>query len=185
MAKRLLIRHYGDPILQKIAEPIRMITVRHRELAEDMIETMKEEQGIGLAATQVGVLERLIIVDVLEHGGSRGFNPIVMVNPEVIEESVEDVCDEEGCLSLPNLRAKVWRSASIRCRYQTLNGKVVELSLKGIDARCVLHEIDHLNGILYVDNLTLLEREALVGELSALRRQTEIEMQSSELSSPK
>lgn len=176
MAK-LEVRIYGDPVLHEIARPIEAITDYHRKLAEDMVETMYASRGIGLAANQVGVTERIITVDVnwSDRGGKKaqGRNPIVMINPEVLEEGVQDDVLAEGCLSLPEIDGDVWRPTQIKVRYQTLAGETIERAAFELEARCIMHEVDHLNGILFIDRMAADEREKLAGKLSALRKKSQ------------
>lgn len=171
---KLEIRIYGDPVLHEVARPIEQITPRHRELAVDMIETMYASNGIGLAANQIGVAERIVIVDT-GWAGKNGKkaqprNPLVMINPEVIQEGVQDDVYSEGCLSLPEIEGDVWRPVRIKVRYQTLEGETVEREAAELEARCMMHEIDHLNGILFIDRIAPDERERLAGRLAQLRK---------------
>ena len=168
------IRIYDDPILRKVAKPIKRIVARHRTLARDMAETMYEERGIGLAAPQIGVLERLIVVDVdwarSKDDEKPEQKPIAMINPEAILESVDDDVYCEGCLSLPDIEGDVWRSISMKVRYRDLEGKTVERDAEGLFARCILHEIDHLNGLLFIDRMAEIERKGLAGALRRLAK---------------
>ncbi len=164
---------YDDPVLRKKAEPIKAITERHRELAKEMAEAMYAASGIGLAGPQVGVLERIILVDVeWSHGEEDNPNPrrpITMINPEILEETVEDDVYKEGCLSIPGLEGDVWRPIGIKVRYQTLEGESVEIEAEDLFARCIQHEIDHLDGILFIDRMPPKERKKLnvvLGELA-------------------
>jgi peptide deformylase len=168
----LPIRFYGDPVLREKAAPIDKIDERHRRLAADMAETMYEARGIGLAANQVGLLDRIVVVDVdwaddKEDGDAR--RPVAMINPEIVDESVEDESASEGCLSIPAVDGDVWRPLRVRCRYLDLDGKTVEIDAEGLRARCILHEIDHLNGVLFIDHLTPSDREKIAGKLAAIR----------------
>lgn len=168
----LPIRIYDDPVLRATAQPIAQVEERHRLLARDMAETMYEARGIGLAANQVGVLERVIIVDVdwsEKRGKAAGRNPIAMFNPEILEESVEDDTYEEGCLSLPEILGDVWRPIKIRYRYLDQAGRVVEAEAEDLQARCIQHEIDHLNGVLFIDHMEPVARQKLAGKLAKLR----------------
>lgn len=140
------IRLEGDPILRKKSREVTEITPRILSLLDDMVETMEESQGIGIAAPQVGVLRRLIIVDVGE-----GLHK--MINPKVIEQSEETVLDIEGCLSVPDFNATVYRPKSIVVEYQDETGERKEIAAANLFARCILHEIDHLDGILYRDRI--------------------------------
>jgi peptide deformylase len=173
MAK-LEIKIYDDPVLREKARPIKRIEERHKQLARDMAETMYGARGIGLAANQVGATERLIVVDVTwsERDGKKAqpLSPTVMINPEVLEEGTRDELSSEGCLSLPELEGDVWRTTRIRYRYQDLEGNVVEQEATDLLARCVLHEIDHLDGILFIDRMSPDGRERLAGKLAKLRK---------------
>jgi peptide deformylase len=168
----LPITLYGETPLRETARPIEAITERHQALARDMAETMYQARGIGLAANQVGLLERIIIVDVNWNEDERKPNlrPVAMINPEVLEESVEDEESSEGCLSLPGINGDVWRPLRIRYRYLTIHGKRVETEAEGLEARCILHEIDHLNGVLFIDRMSAAERAKLAGKLAQLRQ---------------
>lgn len=173
MAK-LDVRIYGDPVLHETARPITRITERHRQLAQEMIETMYAKRGIGLAANQVGITERMIVVDTTwaERNGRKPQpkNPTVMINPVVLEEGVEDDVYSEGCLSLPEIEGDVWRPTQIRFRYQTLEGETIEREAVELEARCVMHEVDHLDGILFIDRMAPDERERMAGKLQRLRK---------------
>lgn len=173
MAK-LEVKIYDDPVLREKARPIEKIEERHRKLAEDMIETMYESRGIGLAANQVGSTERMIIVDVTwsDRGGKKAVprNPTVMINPEVLEESPQDDQMSEGCLSLPGIEGDVWRPLRIRYRYQDLDGQTFEKEATELEARCILHEVDHLDGVMFIDRMAPEERQRLAGQLSKLRK---------------
>jgi peptide deformylase len=156
---------YDDPVLRKQARPIETITDRHRELARDMAETMYAARGIGLAGPQVGVLERIIVVDVdwshPEEGKPDRKRPLTLINPEIMEESVEDDVYAEGCLSIPGLEGDVWRPVAIKVRYRTLDDETLELDCEEMLARCIQHEIDHLNGVLFIDRMPPAERRKL------------------------
>lgn len=156
---------YDDPGLRRKAEPIEKIEPRHEKLAADMTETMYDALGIGLAAVQVGVLERMIVVDVewarAEEGEEPPKDPTVMINPQVLDESAEDESYKEGCLSLPNIEGDVWRPKVVRFRYETLEGEIVERSADELLARCIQHEIDHLDGVLFIDRMSETNRKKL------------------------
>ncbi len=142
----LTIRQEGDPILRKKARPITEVTDKIRQLLDDMLETMYDDQGIGLAGPQVGKLRRLITVDV-------GEGPYKLVNPEIIEASEEQQLDIEGCLSVPNFNGTVYRPQWVRVAYQDETGASREIRAEGLFARCLCHEIDHLDGILFRDRV--------------------------------
>lgn len=171
---KMEIQIYGDPVLSEVAKPIAKITERHRVLAADMIETMYAYNGIGLAANQVGLTERIIIVDAAwaddEDKKNHKKNPIAMINPEVLEEGVEDDVYCEGCLSLPEVEGDVWRPTRIKVRYQTLDGETVERDAFKMEARCIMHEMDHLNGVLFIDRMATDDRLKLAAKLNKLRK---------------
>ena len=149
------ILKYPDPILRKISEPIVDFDDDLRKLALDMTETMYAAPGIGLAAPQVGVSQRLILVD-LTVGSEKG-HLFIAVNPEIVEASGTQ-CGEEGCLSVPDTAESVTRPSRIVIRAQDLDGKPWELVAEDLLARCFCHEIDHLNGVLFIDKLSPLKR---------------------------
>ena len=137
------VRVDGDPILRKISKEVTKIDSKLEVLIQDMIETMRYENGIGLASPQVGILKRLIVIDI-------GEEPIVAINP-VIENEEGKIEDVEGCLSVPNLRGKVDRPENIKVKFMNQSGEEVIMNAEGYVARVFCHEIDHLNGILYTD----------------------------------
>ncbi len=152
------IREIGDEILLKISKPVTAMTKRTEELIEDMIETMYTADGVGLAAPQVGVLKRVVVIDVSEEGDE----PIVLINPEVLETSGEQT-GNEGCLSVPGKTGVVTRPnyAKVKALNEDMEEFIIEG--EGLLARALLHEIDHLNGVLYVDKVEgeLLDTAAL------------------------
>jgi peptide deformylase len=141
------IREMGDDILRKQAKPVREMTFRNRQLIKDMEDTMYEANGVGLAAPQVGVLKRIFVVDCSDQEERQ---PMVFINPEILEKSGE-VTDNEGCLSVPGKHAQVTRPEKIRVRALNEEMEPFELEAEGLLARCICHENDHLDGILYVD----------------------------------
>jgi peptide deformylase len=155
------------PMLKAKAKPVVRVDDRLRRLAADMLETMYRAPGIGLAAPQVGVAERLIVVDIAEGEERR---PLAMVNPEIVWRSDERATAEEGCLSLPGKFADVTRPQQVRVRYTTDQGEERELAAEGLLARCVQHEVDHLDGTLFVDHLTALKRNMIMRKLIKTRR---------------
>ena len=146
------IREIGDDILRKQAKPIREMTPRIRQLIKDMFETMYDDNGVGLAAPQVGILKRLFVIDcgAAETGEPM---PYVFINPEILETRGE-VTDSEGCLSVPGRFAPVPRPEWVKVRALDRNMQPFELEAEGLLARCICHENDHLDGILYVDKAT-------------------------------
>jgi peptide deformylase len=151
----LRIHHYPDPVLKQKAALITSFDDELRRLASDMLDTMYAAPGVGLAAPQVGVSQRLIVLDCSAKEG--GPQPLVAVNPQILAGEGE-CCEEEGCLSVPEYYAKVPRQEKVRVRFQDLDGNLRELEADGLWAICFQHEIDHLDGILFVDRLSPLKR---------------------------
>lgn len=168
MLRRVLT--YGDPVLRRKAGPVSGDFAGLRPLVQDMFDTMYDEPGIGLAAPQVGVSQRVVVIaavaddDAGEHVGA----PFALVNPEIVSRSTDLTPFEEGCLSVPDITDTVIRPRAIRLRYQTLEGEWVERDTAGLLARVVQHEIDHLDGVLFVDRLSLLKRQLLRKKLQKL-----------------
>lgn len=144
MALRI-VRVDGDPVLRKKSKKVRKLTERTKILIDDMLETMYHEQGVGLAAPQVGVLKRIIVIDV-------GDGPLKLINPEIIDEE-GNVIDMEGCLSVPGKYGKVERPEKVKVRYIDENEKEKTIKAEGLLARALCHEIDHLDGVLYTDKV--------------------------------
>jgi len=138
-------------------------------LAADMIETMRKANGIGLAANQVGVLHRVIVVDLSAMEETKDFGPMALINPEIYHEEGKLVM-EEGCLSIPDVREDVERAEVIRVRYKDLEFKDHDEEFAGLPARVILHETDHLDGILFYDHLNALKRKLLRGRLNRIRK---------------
>ena len=160
---------YDDPVLRRKAKPVRQVDDDLRKLAADMMETMHLDHGIGLAANQVGSLQRIIVVDVSGMEETPEVPPLVMLNPEVLREEGSWVM-EEGCLSIPDIREEVERPELIRVRFKDLDSKDHEIEAAGILSRVILHEIDHLNGVLFIDRLGAMKRKLLRGRLNKIRR---------------
>jgi peptide deformylase len=163
----LPILHYPDPRLHRKAEPIAEITPEIRQLAADMAETMYQAPGIGLAATQVNVLKRLIVVDVSESRDQL----LTLINPEVVAKEGE-IVSEEGCLSVPGIYEKVKRSERVTVQAQNLDGEWVTIAADGLLAICLQHEIDHLNGKVFVDYLSPLKQSRIKAKLAKRARIT-------------
>lgn len=161
----LTILEYPDPRLRTQARPVERVTDAHRQLARDMLETMYAAPGIGLAATQVDVHIRLIVMDVSEARNE----PLVLINPEIV---ARDGCElgEEGCLSVPGFTESVERAARITVRFLDTDGQPRELALDGLAAVCIQHELDHLDGKLFVDYLSELKRQRLKKRAAKARR---------------
>lgn len=164
MAK-LTVLHYPDPNLRKVAKPVATVDDEIRTLAANMLETMYDEQGIGLAATQVNVQKRVIVIDLSAEGNS----PLYLVNPEITAKSGQREM-EEGCLSVPDYFDVVERAEHIRFRYLNLDGDLVESEAEGLLAVCVQHEIDHLDGRLFIDYLSGLKRKRLQKKLEKRKK---------------
>jgi peptide deformylase len=159
MAKRPILI-LPDERLRAIAEPIEKIDDEVKQLAKDMLETMYDAPGIGLAGPQIGELRRIVVMDLAKEGDPA--DPIVMVNPEILKYSDETIVTEEGCLSIPELYYDVERPAEVTVRYTDLDGKVVERDAADRLAICIQHEIDHLDGVLYIDYLSRLKRDRVL-----------------------
>ena len=167
---RLPIVIAPDPVLKKTSEPVERVDDSVRQLLDDMLETMYAAPGIGLAAPQVGVHKRIIVIDCT--GENEPPQPHRLVNPEILWTSDEVVTFNEGCLSLPEFYAEVTRSAEIRVRYLDQDNEIRELHAEGMLATCIQHEIDHLTGVLFVDYLSALKRNIILRKLSKVRRGT-------------
>ena len=158
-----------DPRLKLKSELVKEVNDDIRQLMDDMLETMHSARGIGLAAPQIDVHKRIIVVDV--SGKGEVPQPLCMVNPEIIEVSDEDLSHDEGCLSLPEHFSEVTRPTSVRVRYLDYENEICELDADGILAVCVQHEIDHLDGILFVDHISALKRNIILRKLTKLKKQ--------------
>ncbi len=159
-----------DPRLKAKAQPVPAVDAPVRRLMEDMVETMKAADGIGLAAPQVGVLKRVIVVaaprgDEDDDGEGRSKAPLCMANPEIVWVSDDDEVREEGCLSLPEHYAEVCRPARVRVRYLDETGEEREIEADGLLGTCIQHEIDHLDGVLFVDRISALKRGMILRKL--------------------
>ncbi len=163
----LTILHFPDERLRTVAKPVEQVDDRLRKVIDDMFETMYEAPGIGLAATQVDFHQRLVVIDVSEENNQ----PLVFINPEIIDkEGVEEM--DEGCLSVPGIYEKVQRADRVKVRALDRNGEPFELQADGLLAVCIQHEIDHLDGKLFVDYLSSLKRQRIKKKLEKQFRQT-------------
>ncbi len=169
MSIRPIIIH-PDPRLKKVCAPVPVITDELRRLADDMLETMYDAPGIGLAAPQVGVMKRLFVMDCVKERDAAP-QPMVLVNPEITWVSDEMNTYEEGCLSIPDQYAEIERPAEARLRWLDLDGKAHEEQFDGLWATCVQHEIDHLNGKLFIDYLKPLKRQMITRKMIKLKRE--------------
>ena len=161
-----------DRQLRLVSDPVGPITDEVKALAADMLETMYDAPGIGLAAIQIGVPKRLVVIDLGKNPEER--SPMVLVDPEITWTSDEKRIHEEGCLSIPEYYEEVERPDRIRLRYRNLDGDVVETEADGILATCIQHEVDHLNGVLFVDYLSRLKRSRVLKKFEkAAKRESE------------
>ena len=149
-----------DPRLRLKSEPVGSITGEIRTLAADMLDTMYDAPGVGLAAIQIGVPKRVVTMDVSKSETER--QPLVLIDPEILWTSEEKRAYEEGCLSIPEYYEEIERPDRVRFRYTDLEGRVIEREADGLMATCVQHEIDHLNGVLFIDYLSKLKRDRVV-----------------------
>ncbi|MDV7142038.1 peptide deformylase [Tropicimonas sp. TH_r6] len=169
MALRSILIH-PDPRLKKVCDPVADLSDELRLLADDMLETMYDAPGIGLAAPQIGINQRLIVLDCVreEEGPPR---PMIMFNPEVVASSDEKNTYEEGCLSIPEQYADVERPTDVTVRWIDRNGAEQQESFDGLWSTCVQHEIDHLNGVLFIDYLKPLKRQMITRKMQKLKRE--------------
>jgi len=162
----LTVRLYGDPILREKAKPVTVFDDSIRSLAREMLVTMYREEGVGLAAPQVGERKRLIVVDPEPQEGEQ--HPLVLINPEIVDQQGQSVA-EEGCLSFPEVYCEIARAERIRVQYFDLDGNEHFLDAEGWVARVIQHEIDHLNGVLLVDRMSRMQRQLLKNQLNKIR----------------
>ncbi|SER27592.1 peptide deformylase [Rosenbergiella nectarea] len=162
----LQVLHYPDERLRKVAKPVAQMTSDIKQIVDDMFETMYAEEGIGLAATQVDIHQRIIVIDVSEERNER----LVLINPEILNKCGETGI-EEGCLSIPEQRALVPRAEKVTIRALNREGEQFELDADGLLAICIQHEIDHLEGKLFIDYLSPLKRQRIRQKLEKLARQ--------------
>src|SRR5689334_17616011 len=163
-----------DPRLREISKPVAEVTDDTRALVADMFETMYDAPGIGLAAIQVGVPQRILVIDLQEpeeEGGEPVKDPRVFINPEIVEHSVHEVPYTEGCLSVPDQYAEVDRPDKIRARWLDENGVSHDEEITGMLAVVLQHEMDHLEGVLFIDHLSRLKREMILRKIAKARKQ--------------
>ena len=160
-----------DPRLKKKSLPVDAVDDGVRRLMDDMLETMYAAPGIGLAAPQVGVLKRVVVLDIEREDTKTG--PLFMANPEIVDASDEDASYEEGCLSVPEHYSDVVRPAKVTVRYLDRDGKTQEIAAEGLLATCLQHEIDHLDGILFIDHISALKRNMILRKLLKARKEKE------------
>jgi peptide deformylase len=179
----LEIRKYGDPVLRAKGREVTEVTDEIRQLAADMLETMRDAHGVGLAAQQVGQPVQLTVIDVtgIEDRPSAMFindepveiekyMPLMLLNPE-LKLSREKETGNEGCLSFPEMTAEITRATGVRCKARTLDGKTIEFDASGLLARALQHEVDHLHGILFIDRMNSAAKASLAGRLKRLQKE--------------
>ncbi len=157
-----------DPVLRQVSKPVERVDDALRKLADDMLETMYEAPGIGLAAIQIGEPLRLLVIDLAKEGEPPA--PHVFINPQVLESAEQRSVYEEGCLSIPDYYAEVERPASVRVQYIDRDGRQQEIMAEGLMATCLQHEIDHLNGVLFIDHISKLKRDMVVKKFKKLAK---------------
>jgi peptide deformylase len=157
-----------DPRLKAVSEPVAEVDDEMKKLADDLLETMYAADGIGLAAVQVGVPRRMLVMDIAQAQGKR--EPMVFINPKIVWASEENVTTEEGCLSVPEIWDDVERPAKIRAEYQDRDGNAQTLEADGLLACCLQHEMDHLDGVLFLDHLSKLKRSIALRKLAKAKR---------------
>ena len=160
-----------DKRLRLVSEPVKRVDAGIRALADDMFETMYDAPGIGLAAIQIGVPKRVVILDLSKKEDDH--KPLVFINPEVTWTSEEKSKYEEGCLSIPEYYEEVERPAKVKVKYLDLDGKAHETEVKGLLATCLQHEIDHINGVLFIDHLSRLKRSLIIKKFTKAAKKVE------------
>ncbi|WCR11448.1 peptide deformylase [Paracoccus stylophorae] len=161
---------HPDPRLKKMCEPVARVTPEIEALADDMLATMYGAPGVGLAAPQVGVLSRMFVMDATRDPDAER-RPMVLINPEIAWTSDETNTYDEGCLSIPDQYADVTRPAQVRMRWLGLDGRMHEDEFDGLWATCAQHELDHLNGILFIDHLSAIKRQMITRKMVKLKRE--------------
>ena len=170
MAIREIIK-IPDKRLRQSSEPVKKIDASIRKLVDDMFETMYKAPGIGLAAIQIGVAKRVVTMDLSKKEDDQA--PLVFINPELIWKSDNTATREEGCLSIPDYYEEVERPAEVKVKYQDIEGKTHEIEANGLMATCLQHEIDHTNGVLFIDYLSKLKRDRITKKFAKAAKKTE------------
>ena len=160
-----------NPILREKSSPVKEVNSEIKDILKDMLETMYNAPGIGLAAIQIGVPKRLVVMDISKEPEKK--NPMFFVNPEIISKSEELSTYEEGCLSIPNQFAKIQRSNFCKVKFLDFNGEKKEIKAEGLLSTCIQHEVDHLNGILFIDYLSKLRKDMIVKKASKQKKDQE------------
>jgi peptide deformylase len=157
-----------DPVLRQVSKLVGQVDAPLLKLADDMLETMYDAPGIGLAAIQIGEPLRMLVIDLAKEGEPPA--PQLFINPEIVETGEERSVYEEGCLSIPDYYAEVERPATVRVKYLDRDGKLQEIDAEGLLATCLQHEIDHLNGVLFIDHISKLKRDMVVKKFKKLAK---------------
>ena len=157
-----------DKRLRKVSEPVKKIDAGIRKLVDDMFETMYDAPGIGLAAIQIGTSKRVVTMDLAKKEEPK--NPQVFINPEIVWSSDEKAVYEEGCLSIPEIYSDVERPAQVKVKYLDLEGELHEIEANGLLSTCLQHEVDHLNGILFIDHLSRLKRQRIIKKFTKVAK---------------
>jgi peptide deformylase len=160
-----------DKRLRQVSEPVKKVDAGIRKLVDDMFETMYKAPGIGLAAIQIGVAKRVVTMDLSKKEDDH--KPQVFINPELVWKSDNTATREEGCLSIPDYYEEVERPAEVKVKYQDLDGRTLEIEATGLMATCLQHEIDHTNGVLFIDYLSKLKRDRITKKFTKAAKKTE------------
>ncbi|MHA6687429.1 peptide deformylase [Mesorhizobium sp. A556] len=158
-----------DPVLRQVSKPVERVDAPLRKLADDMLETMYDAPGIGLAAIQVGEPLRVLVIDLAKEGDDPA--PHVFINPEILARTDDRSVYEEGCLSIPDYYAEVERPASVRVKYLDRRGASQEIEAEGLMATCLQHEIDHLDGVLFIDHISKLKRDIVIRRFKKIAKE--------------
>ena len=162
------ILHFPDPRLRTVAKSVTIFTPELIDITNNMIDTMYEENGVGLAATQVNIHQRIVVIDVSDERD----DPIVLINPDIILQSGEE-CSEEGCLSVPEINADITRAEFVTVKFKDVLGNDQQIEADGLLAVCIQHELDHLKGILFIDYLSPFKQKRIKTKFEKLQRQNE------------
>lgn len=168
---KLIVIEYPDTRLKQKSKPVEMVDNDLRKFIDDMLETMYANKGVGLASPQVGVLKRVIVADPTQDTEGQNGTPMSFINPEIIWHSKEVIFENEGCLSVPDQSSEVERFAEVKVKYLDYNGNEQEVHAEGYLAIILQHEIDHLNGVLYIDRISRLKRSVLLRKLEKMRKE--------------
>ncbi len=169
MKRKILIE--PDPILRKKCEPLEKVDDEVRKLMKEMLEIMYEAPGIGLAAVQIGILKRVVVIDLSKENEKK--NPLFFINPKIVHRSDNKSIYEEGCLSLPGQFAEIERPAECTLNYIDFFGKEKKLKAEGLLATCIQHEVDHLDGVLFIDYLSKLKKDMIIKKLVKHKKEIE------------